>query len=254
LTCAATDRSPFEASLGHQPLLFSLQEMEVSVPSVQDHLRRCHRVWREVRTALLRANERSCRGANRRRTPAPVYLPGQQIYLSTADLPLQVSSRKLAPRYVGPFRIDHVLNPATVRLRLPASLRVHPVFHVSKIKPVSSSPLMPAAPAPPPLQLVDGALKVRRRGRGFQYLADWEGYGPEERSWLSHQLIMDPSLLRDLYRDHPDAPGLGMRTSTTMEPVPVQPIPTVPYQNAFFDSGFRFLKLTVFYRPLVDET
>jgi len=37
-------------------------------------------------------------------------------------------------------------------------------------------------------------------------------------------------------------------------PVPVQPIPTVPYQNAFFDSGFRFLKLTVFYRPLVDET
>jgi len=91
-----------------------------------------------------------------------------------------------------------------VRLSLPSSLRVHPVFHMSKIKPVSSSPLMPASPAPPTLQLVDGhpqwtvrrLLKVRRRGRGFQYLADWEGYGPEERSWISRQLI-----IRDGYQE-----------------------------------------------------
>jgi len=114
MTCAATGRSPFEAALGYQPPLFSLQESEVAVPSVQEHLRRCQRVWKEVRTALLRANECSCPGANRRRTPAPVYLPGQMVYLSTAELPLQVPSRKLVPRYVGPFRIDHVLNPATV--------------------------------------------------------------------------------------------------------------------------------------------
>ena len=216
LTCSATGKSPFEASLGYQPPLFSLQESEASVPSVQANFRRCRRVWKEVRAALLRSNERSCRGANRRRTPAPMYQVGQQVYLSSADLPLQVSSRKLAPRYVGPFEIDHVLSPAAVRLRLPTPMRhVHPVFHVSKVKPVSSSPLMPSAPAPPPPQMVDGhpqwtvrrLLKVRRRGRGFQYLADWEGYGPEERSWISRRLIMAPSLLRDFYQANPNAPG-----------------------------------------------
>ena len=73
LTCSATRRSPFEVSLDYQPPLFSSQEAEASVPSVQAHFRRCRKVWKEVRTALLRSNERSCRGANRRCTPAPVY-------------------------------------------------------------------------------------------------------------------------------------------------------------------------------------
>ncbi|XP_057673991.1 uncharacterized protein LOC130904907 isoform X1 [Corythoichthys intestinalis] len=194
----------------------TITETKASVPSIQAHLRRCQRVWREVRSALLRANIRSCRGANRHRTPAPLYQAGQRVYLSSADLPPQVSSKKLAPRYVGPFPIDSVLSPTAVRLKLPAAMKqVHPVFHVSKIKPVSSSPLMPSAPAPPPPQFVDGhpqwkvrrLLKVRRCGRGFQYLADWEGYGPEERCWISKRLIMCPSLLRDFYEANPEAPG-----------------------------------------------
>ena len=209
-------KSPFECSLGYQPPLFSLQEEEATVPSVQAHLRRCRQVWRAVRTALGRATERARRGANQRRTPAPEYQVGQRVWLSTADLPLQATSGKLSSRYIGPYEIERIINPVTVRLKLPMSLqRVHPAFHVSKIKPYSSSPLVPPPPAPPPPQMVDGhpqwlvrrLLKVCRRGRSFQYLVDWKGYGPEERSWVSRRLIMDPGLLRNFYRAHPEAPG-----------------------------------------------
>ena len=81
--------------------------------------------------------------------PAPAYSPGQEVWLSSRDLPLQVESRKLAPSFVGPYVIDSIINPVAVKLKLPPSLNVHPVFHVSLLKPVSSSTLCPPAPGFP---------------------------------------------------------------------------------------------------------
>ena len=79
--------------------------------------------------------------------------------LLARNLPIHTESRKLSPRYVGPYTIESIVNPAAVRLSLPASLRVHPVFHVSQVKPVLSSPLVPPAPAPPPPRVLeDGDL------------------------------------------------------------------------------------------------
>lgn len=46
----------------------------------------------------------------RRRAPAPVYRPGQTVWLPTKGLPLQVASRKLAPGYLRPFEVDQMIS------------------------------------------------------------------------------------------------------------------------------------------------
>ena len=214
LPTTATGLSPFQCCLGYQPPLFPAQEEEVAVPSAQAFIRQCRRTWRRARARLLQSVVYFKKQADRRRSAAPRYNVGQRVWLSSRNLPLKVLSRKLAPRFVGPFPITKIINPSAVRLKLPRPMqRIHPAFHVSQVKPVVLSPLSPPSEPPPPPRVIDGGevftvrklLKARRRGRGLQYLADWEGFGPEERCWIPSRFVLDRSLIDDFHRDNPGA-------------------------------------------------
>ncbi|TWW63527.1 hypothetical protein D4764_03G0005350 [Takifugu flavidus] len=88
------------------------------------------RVWKAFCNTLGASSQRQ---ANHHHVPVPSYLPGQRVWLSSKDLTL------LTPHFVGPFVIDHIVNPYLVHLNLPPSLKIHPTF-------LTSCPRSPRAP------------------------------------------------------------------------------------------------------------
>ncbi|KAJ9519613.1 hypothetical protein QJQ45_013367 [Haematococcus lacustris] len=82
------------------------------------------------------------------------YKVGQKVLLSTKNLKLRPGkARKLIPRYVGPFEILLLVSAVAVKLDLPASMsHLHPVFHVSLIKPYAGTDV---GFMPPPVTWMD---------------------------------------------------------------------------------------------------
>src|SRR3954468_11149492 len=90
-----------------------------------------------IREHLKAAQSRQKRNYDRKHKEM-IYQTGEQAYLRVT--PMRGTHRfgikgKLAPRYIGPFRILSRSGPVAYRLELPSNLsKVHDVFHVSQLR------------------------------------------------------------------------------------------------------------------------
>uniref|UniRef100_A0A8C5M7I3 Chromo domain-containing protein n=1 Tax=Leptobrachium leishanense TaxID=445787 RepID=A0A8C5M7I3_9ANUR len=121
---------------------------------------------------------------------------------------------KLAPRYIGPYKILRRINPVSYALALPSHFKIHNVFHVHLLKPLLCNRYTKVHAPPPPISVegeeefeVKAILGARISRGSLQYLVDWVGYGPEDRSWIPAAEVHAPRLVKAFYLAHPRAPG-----------------------------------------------
>ena len=80
------------------------------------------------------------------------FLYSDQVLLSAKNIQLESLNkhhmRKLQARFIGPFSIIKVILPVAYELDLPPNIRIHPVFHVSLLKPYNDPGEIPNRPTP----------------------------------------------------------------------------------------------------------
>lgn len=164
---SSTGKTPFEmnGTNWRDPFTLALQkpgtgdEVDVNGDGAEDMLRELRITWEDARQVMLKQREQQKKYADMKRRDER-YKVGDLVMLTTKNL--AQGKGKLADRYAGPFRVAEVRdNGVNVRLDLPADFsRIHPVFHVEKLKRFTESrldwPGRQQVERPPPV-LVDGA-------------------------------------------------------------------------------------------------
>jgi hypothetical protein len=130
--------TPFMLNYGQHPHTPATLEVHSRNPAVNAFVGKWSQQIARAKQCLVAAQDRQKASADKKRQPAPVWKPGTLVLLSIKHFRLQTGLRsKLAPRYVGPFKVLECIGPAhlSYRLDLPTALsRMHNVFHVSSLK------------------------------------------------------------------------------------------------------------------------
>ncbi|CAD6962302.1 unnamed protein product, partial [Tilletia controversa] len=164
-------------------------------------------------------NERSSRAYDTKHMPPPDFTVGDMVMLSSKNIKTKRPAGKLDFRFLGPFKILDKISSHAYRLQLPASMKIHNVFHVSLLEPHKPN-IIVGRTQPPPLPVeVDGQAEYevervvdskidRRYTNPLRYLVEWSGYtGPDRFTWEPVDQLSCPDHIADFHLRYPDKPG-----------------------------------------------
>jgi len=74
---------------------------------------------------------------DRKRSEPEEYKVGDWVLLITKDLKYQIQGRwseKLTEWFVGPYKVKRIISTNAIKLKLPSSVKIHPVVNVSRVQ------------------------------------------------------------------------------------------------------------------------
>lgn len=193
--------SPFKANYGYDfslELSPSLLERGRSSSGRDVHklVNSIHDVHNRLLDCLKHSQELMKRNADKYRALQPDIKVGSKVWLKTTHLTTNRPSKKLDYKFIGPFEVLEQVNELSFKLKLPHTMKVHDVFHVSLLELYVESTLADReVPKPPPVVIADEqghkhdeyvvekVLAKRIRNKKPYYLIHWQGYGIGDRSW-----------------------------------------------------------------------
>jgi transposase InsO family protein len=208
----ATKMTPFMALYGyHPPSITSSLKEKSKVQAVEDHIENQQQVLQILKDNLTMAQNRMKQQADQHRSERSfevgdwVFLrlqPYKQMSLKQAK-----KDNKLSPKYYGPYKVLQKIGTMAYKLELPASSRVHPVFHVSCLKKVIGDKIPVQTILPEldeegkiilePEAITDTRIRQLRNRSISEYLIKWRKLPAEDSTWEDESFIQKhPELLK----------------------------------------------------------
>jgi len=228
--------TPFRLNYGRDPHMPQLVDVPTRAPHPKRWLECNRHMVERARYFIKAAQDRQQTYANQRRSPVEFRLH-QWVWLSSKNMKFKVGgTKKMLPKYIGPFKIIQLIGgsadrpPPAVKLELPRTCRIHPVFHVSLLKEYHPRPGV--VPRTPPISVdqdgvpifevdrIVGEKVMTVHGQRHRcFLLRWKGYSELDDTWEKEANILGPSLIRDWRRTHPGPAPTGRALVADVAPV-----------------------------------
>ena len=167
-------------------------------PDLSARFEALQRLQCEIRESIDLNNEKMKQKHDKRRRPFGTLKAGDLVWLNSQDVSVPakqfLKTRKLTPRYFGPYKVLRYDAPSTVKLQWRNNTsKVWPFFHVSRLQAYGPRPDLVSKTEPPeptePTYTVQRLL-AHRGGTDEQpaeYLVQWRGYHFEDCTWENLQ-------------------------------------------------------------------
>ena len=203
---SSTGFSPFAANYGFDPrvpinLITPPVDMSDRSKEHSHILRKLLDIHKVIQDQLEISKAVQKHYADKRTDARIEFNEGDYVLLSTQNLKLlNQKSKKFKTRFIGPYLIEKKVSSQAYKLKLPNTMKVHPVFHISLLKEYRSNNPEQDTPDEIPAVgdqmygeefIVDHIVDHKtgpfpdyyEKGPALLFRTKWEGYGPEDDTW-----------------------------------------------------------------------
>ncbi|RAL65789.1 hypothetical protein DID88_005454 [Monilinia fructigena] len=207
-----TKITPARANFGFNPQAYKIPiPQEVNAESAIVQVEQLKDLQEQLALDLRFISSRTAAYYNTKRSMEPTLKEGDKVYLLRRNIETKRPSNKLDHRKLGPFKIDKVIGTVNYRLKLPDTMNIHPVFHISLLEP--APPGAPNAPFteiepvnPNAIYDVETILDCKYVRGKIKYLIKWLDYPHSENTWEHKKDLSCPEKLQAFHLKYPHLP------------------------------------------------
>jgi hypothetical protein len=199
--------TPFYANYGYHPVYTDRAgpDQMLEAPMRIQHI---HEVQARCQLAIKKAQQVYKRYVDCHRRDLS-FAVRDQVWLESYNLSTDAPSKKLAAKRLGLYRVQKLVGPSSYQLDIPATWRIHNVFHAGLLSCTRDDTIAGRIPEPAPvvrlqdkeLWVIDWFVNSHWFCGKFQLKVRWEDQTEEQDDWRDYfTILVEATQWRDKLR------------------------------------------------------